>query len=696
MSAGSLSSLSIVGEYGPITLRQQRQVGVIVIDNPPVNASSQAVRSGLVSALKAFEENASLSSALMIGANETFIAGSDIREFGAALPEPELPDVIAAVESCEKPVVAAFQGVALGGGFELALGCDARIASVSARVGLPEVTLGMIPGAGGTQRLPRLTGIARAIEIICSGRRIDAREALELGIVDALSDGVFLEQAVSYAAGLTQKRRLIDLPVPDGSTEQVDLAADKAMKSGKQRPPVRAAIDAIRSSTTLPVAEALRAERQVFTRLRTGSEARALRHQFFAERAAGKVAALKGIPYPEMEAVAVIGAGTMGVGIAACFAEAGFKVQLIDQDSEAAKAGLDKLRALYARPLASGKLSQQLVDQCIGRVEAQSGYSRLAEADVIVEAVFEDMTVKEAVFSELGRLSKPSALLASNTSYLDIDQIAAASGCADRVVGMHFFSPAQRMKLLEIVRGTHSRDEALAQSMALAKRLGKISVLAGNAFGFIGNRIFAAWRKQCEFMLEEGALPQDIDAAMRHFGFAMGPFEVADMSGLDIAWRMRKQQAAARDPAARYVEIPDILCEQGRLGRKTGAGYYRYENDGKPKVDPEVTALIETQSRLKGIARRNFSAEDLEKRVLITIVNEAALVLEEGIANKPEDIDVVLVNGYGFPRWQGGPIFWASQQDPDSLIEAQNELEKATGHGFRRGDLNVVLSSQTV
>jgi len=684
-----------VSAPSPVRLARDGDIAVIIIDNPPVNAGSRAVRAGLLEAVAAVAADDTVKAAVLMGANNTFIAGSDIKEFGAPLQEPQLPAVIAAIETCPKPVVAALQGAALGGGYELALGCDARVVARQTMVGLPEVTLGMIPGAGGTQRLPRLVGVARAIELICSGRRVAATEAVALHMADALIDGDLLAGAVAFARAMAGKNRLRDRTVPADSAAAIASAVRAGSKTAKNRPPALAAIASIEDAATLPIDEALQRERAVFQELRVGPEATALRHLFFAEREAAKVAALKGVAARPVLRVAVIGAGTMGVGIAACFADAGLPVILVDRDLTTARGGIAKLQELYERQAASGKLTPAVADARLALVTPAGDYLGLGDVDLAVEAVFEDMAVKQAAFRELDQVLKPDAIVASNTSYLDIDALAAQTRRPGYVLGLHFFSPANVMKLLEIVRATHTGPEALATAFALAKKLKKIAVLAGNAFGFIGNRLYAAWRRQCEFMLEEGALPEQIDAAMEAFGFAMGPFAVADMSGLDIAWRMRQQQAASRDPAARYVDIPDRLCEQGRLGQKTGAGYYRYDAGARRgAVDPAVTALIEAESARKGFQRRAFSREEIQRRILATMANEAALLLEEGIAARASDIDLVLVNGYGFPRWAGGPIHWARQQPREQLLAAQDDLAAATGTGFRRGNLALLFSQE--
>ncbi|MFP5517896.1 MAG: 3-hydroxyacyl-CoA dehydrogenase NAD-binding domain-containing protein [Alphaproteobacteria bacterium] len=690
---------------GTVRLERDCGVAVIVIDNPPVNAGSTAVRRGVLDAIATVAADPELEAAVLIGAGKTFIAGSDLREFGQPLEEPQLPAVIAAIEACAKPVVAALHGAALGGGFELALGCDARVAAPGTRVGLPEVTLGMIPGAGGTQRLPRLVGTSTAIGLICEGRRVAAAEAVSLGLVDALAEGEGAEgegaealraAAIAHARRLAGgKRRVADRPVPAEPAERVEAAAGAALRAGRGRPPVVEAIRAIRAASERPLHEALAEERAVFQRLRLETEAFARRHLFFAERESARVPGLEGVAPRRMERIGVIGAGTMGTGIAIAALDAGFPVTLLERDAGALDTGMARLREHYARRVDAGKMSAPAAGKRLAALDPTTDLARLDAADLVIEAVFEDLEVKQDLFRQLDAVLAPGAVLASNTSYLDLDAIAAATGRPQDVVGLHFFSPANVMRLLEVVRGAKTAPAVLATGLALAKRLGKLPVVAGNAFGFIGNRIYAAYRRQCEFLIEEGALPAEVDAALERFGFAMGPFAVADLSGLDIAWRMRRQQAATQSPyacpAARYVEIPDRLCEAGRLGRKTGAGYYRYPpgaRRGEP--DPEVTALIEAASAAKGIVRRTVSDEEIVTRVLLTMVNEAACLLSEGVAARASDIDLALVNGYGFPAWEGGPLFWAGRQDPAWLGAELARLGELSGPGFRRCDPGVL------
>ena len=675
-----------------VRLEKDGDIAVIVIDNPPVNAGSLGVRQGLLACIRQLEADPALAGAVVIGGGKTFIAGSDLKEFGKPLEEPQLPGIIAAIENCSKPVVAALHGAALGGGYELALGCDARVAAPGTVVGLPEVTLGMIPGAGGTQRLPRLTGIATAIGLVCAGTRVEAVKAQKTGMIDAVADGELRAFAVAYARGMEgSKRRVRDIAPAPEQPVAIQEAAQAALKAGRNRPQVAAAIAAVIASGTTPIDEGLAAEREVFQKMRVGSEAFALRHLFFSERESLKHPEFEGAAARPVQRIAVIGAGTMGTGIALAALAGGFEVVLLEQDAAALERGMTRIREHYAQRIAGGKTKAEEADRQQALLTAGTDDGLLQGVQLVIEAVFEDLSVKRAVLHRLDALLPPGVILASNTSYLDLDAIAEATSRPQDVVGLHFFSPANVMRLLEVVRGAYTSPEVLATCFAVARRLGKLPILTGNAFGFIGNRIYAAYRRQCEFMLEEGALPEQIDAAVEAFGFAMGPFAVADMSGLDIAWRMRQANAAARNPEARYVEIPDRLCEMNRLGRKTGAGYYRYDTPNKRGVpDAAVTELIGNASREKGIERRAFSQEEIRHRVLLTMANEAALLLAEGVTTRACDIDLVMVNGFGFPKWEGGPVFWACRQDPALLEREQDKLIAASGKGMARGELGML------
>ncbi|ODT83722.1 MAG: 3-hydroxyacyl-CoA dehydrogenase [Pelagibacterium sp. SCN 64-44] len=674
---------------GVVRSERDGDVAVLIVDNPPINAGSHAVRAGLFSAIEAAARADDIAAIVIIGAGKTFIAGSDLREFGQPIADPQLPAVIAAIEACPKPVVAALHGAALGGGFELALGCDGRVALAGTKVGLPEVTLGIIPGAGGTQRLPRLVGIAKAIDMICRGAQIEAAEALQLGLVDRVVPGDLRAAAIAHARELAGHKRVVaSLAVPAADDAAIEKASAAALRSGRNRPAVRAAIDAILASRDHPFAEGLALERAAFQHLRTAPDALALRHQFFAEREAAKIAGVDAAPRA-IERLAVIGAGTMGTGIAIAALDAGFDVLLLEQDEAALERGKQRLRDWYDGRVAKGALSADAAKAVRARLSPSLDWADLAGADLVIEAVFEDLAVKQDVFRRLDAIARPGAILASNTSYLDLDAIAAVTSRPADVLGLHFFSPANIMRLLEVVRGADTAPDVLATGLALAKRLKKVAVVSANAFGFIGNRIYAAYRRQCEFLLEEGASPQQVDDALLAFGFAMGPFAVGDMSGLDIAWRMRQSLAASRDPLHRYVTIPDRLCEAGRLGRKTNAGYYRYDSaTGARETDPVVDDLIAAARAEKGVVPRTISDDEIRSRALLAMVNEACLLLAEGIAQRPGDIDVVLVNGYGFPKWEGGVVHWARMRGRQALENDLDWLGQVSGPGFVRGDVS--------
>ena len=673
---------------------QLGDVLLIEINNPPINAGSLTVRQGLSAAIAQLQAQPELRAGVIIGGGTTFVAGSDLREFGQPLQDPQMPAVIARIEACSKPIVAALHGAALGGGLELALACDARIALAGTLLGLPEVTLGIIPGAGGTQRLPRRVGVARAIQMICSGERITADKALALRLVDEVVASDLQAHAMALAQRLAgRKCRIRDEQVPTEDATAIEQAEQAALRAGKRRPAVLAAIEAVKNAARLALDEGLAQERSVFQQLRVSTEAFALRHQFFAEREAAKLpAALRAAPRP-VQTVAVIGAGTMGSSIAICALDAGLNVILLEQDEAALQRGQQRVAEHYQGRVAAGKVQAAVAAASEARLSPTTDWAQLGRADLVIEAVFEDMDVKQDVFRKIDAHARPDAVLATNTSYLDVDAIAGLTARPQDVLGLHFFSPANVMKLLEVVRGQQTAADVVATGMALGKKLKKLPVLCGNAFGFIGNRIYNAYRKQCEFMLEDGAWPEDVDKALTDFGFAMGPFAVADLSGLDIAWRMRKAQAATRDPRERYVAILDQLCEQGRLGRRSGAGYYSYPDGKQVKTtDAWVRGIIEQASRQRGITRRALDATEIQRRALLAMVNEAALLLAAGVASRASDIDVVLVQGYGFPRWEGGPVFWARQQDRAQLAQDLQRLAPESGHGFVVADLSVLLN----
>ncbi|MCZ8100400.1 MAG: 3-hydroxyacyl-CoA dehydrogenase NAD-binding domain-containing protein [Burkholderiales bacterium] len=675
----------------PVKLVVEDGLAWILIDNPPVNATSQPVRAGIAEALASAVADPAVGGIVLACEGSTFVAGADIREFGKPPVPPILPDLLRAIEDSPKPVVAAVHGTALGGGFELAMACHARIAAPGAAMGLPEVKLGLIPGAGGTQRLPRLVGALAALEMITSGRSVKATEALSLGILDAVAPGDLRAEAAALARRLagTPPRRTLSLPVVPVEPAAFDAAVAKvAARARGQIAPLRAA-EAVRLSFSAPAGEGLARERAIFIELVGSPQSAALRHLFFAEREAARVPLLDGAKGRPVLRAGVVGGGTMGAGIAVCFADAGIPVTIVETGAAAVSAARERVSGLYERQVKSGRITADQRDERLGRIAASDSYADLADADLVVEAAFEDMAVKADVFGRLAAATKPDAVLATNTSALDVDAIAAASGRPAAVVGLHFFSPANVMRLVEVVRGAASSREVLATGVALARRLGKLPVVCGNADGFVGNRILALWRQVAEFAVEDGALPHDVDAALEAFGLAMGPFAVSDLAGLDIGWARRKRLAPMRDPAQRYASaVADALCERGRFGQKTGAGWYRYR-DGKREVDPEVVALVEAMSARQGIVRRPVAAELIQRRVRAAMVNEGAKILAEGIVANAAAIDLVLVHGYGYPAWRGGPMFEADALGLATVLADMREMQAAYGRGWEPAPLLV-------
>ncbi|WP_245429611.1 3-hydroxyacyl-CoA dehydrogenase NAD-binding domain-containing protein [Mesorhizobium sp. DCY119] len=673
-----------------IAWARHADIAVVTIDNPPVNAGSHAVRSGLVAALAEIAADTAITGVILIGAGKTFIAGSDIREFGQPLADPQLPAVIDAIESLSIPVAAAIRGAALGGGYELALGCDLRVADEKAIVGLPEVSLGLVPGAGGTQRLPRLTGVPAAIELTLSARRVSAPEAQSLGMIDVVSTGDLLEDTISALRQLGGKGRIADMPVPAFDPTEAKAVCDKAIARAKGRPAAQQAAQLILSASEKPFREALAEERAVFQAIRVSPEAFAYRHLFFAERDAARLdTAAVG---SKISRVAVIGAGTMDAGIAHAFLSSGYQVILIERDEPLLAAGVTRIAGLRDEDFKRGRISEAAKQAQANALTAIAALDAAKDADLVIEAVFEDMGVKRDLLARLGAIVSRETVVATNTSYLDIDAMAEGFPHPERLLGLHFFSPANVMKLLEIVRASATSGETLAAAISVAKRLGKQPVVARNAYGFIGNRIYAAYRRHAEFLIQDGATPEAVDRAMTGFGMAMGPFAVADLSGLDIAWRMRKAQAATRNPSARYVDIPDHLCEAGRLGRKTGAGYYDYSS-GKAQADPAVEAFIAASRQAAGITPRTIGDEEIRARCLGAMVNEGALLFAEGVARRPSDIDVAMVHGYGFPRWTGGPVWWSANLPDDNLKSVLAQVATAEGPLFRAGNVDALISA---
>ncbi|MDR6741289.1 3-hydroxyacyl-CoA dehydrogenase [Herbaspirillum sp. 1173] len=659
------------GETPPVHLAREGAILVVTIDNPPVNALGVAVRRGLMSAIEEGEADAGVAAILVTGAGRNFIGGADIREFGKPPQSPLLTELCNRIEACNKPVLAAIHGAALGGGLEVALAAHYRVALGNARLGLPEVQLGLLPGAGGTQRTPRLIGAQAALDMMLTGRHLSAKEALSLGLVDQLAEGDSADQA--RAAGLRELQALLDTHAPvrrsrdgkglvDTAATQAAIAAARAEAGKKSRGlfSPHKIIDAVEAATTLPFDEGLALERQFFLQCLDSPQRAGLIHAFFAEREVQKAPETRNAQPRRIEQIGVVGGGTMGAGIAVAVLDAGLPVTMIERDDEALARGRGHVEKTYDAQVAKGRLTQEARDAVLARLQGSTRYEDLSAADVVIEAVFEDLTVKQAVFAELDRVCKPGAVLATNTSYLDIDAIATSISRPEDVIGLHFFSPANVMKLLEIVVPRQVAGDVVATAFELAKRLRKVPVRAGVCDGFIGNRILAVYRQAADALMEDGASPYEIDAAVRDFGFAMGPYQVVDLAGGDIGWATRKRRAATRDPRARYVHIADRLCERGWFGQKSGRGFYRYPDgprSGAP--DPEVLALIDEERARAGITPRSFSKEDIQRRYLAAMINEGANVVHQRIALRPLDVDVTFLYGYGFPRHRGGPMKYA-------------------------------------
>ena len=677
-------------------------IAIIAMDNPPVNALSHALRSGLVAAIEKARDSDAVKAVMLIGTARAFSAGADISEFGTPRQPPSLIDVVALLDAMVKPVIAAISGLALGGGFELALGCHYRVAAPGSRVGLPEVKLGLLPGAGGTQRLPRLVGAEAAAQIIVSGDPVPAAKALAMGALDAVLEGDFRATALDFtrevmkAGGKPPRVRDRDdkLAAAKADPSVIDRAVAKQLQRLRGLPAPKACVDAVRAAVTMPFEEGQKKELALFMELLGSPESKAQRHVFFAEREAAK---LPDMPADTKEKpiarAVVIGAGTMGGGIAMCFANAGIPVRVIETEQAALTRGLDRVAENYRIAISRGSLSQAEMDKRMAQISGTIDFGAVAEGDLVIEAVFEEMDLKRRVFAEIDRLAKQGALLASNTSTLDINEIAAATKRPEDVLGMHFFSPANVMRLLEIVRARKTSYAALATALGIGRRIGKVTSVVGVCDGFVGNRMLARRTTQAEMLLLEGALPWDVDAAVLAFGFPMGPFAMGDLAGLDVGWRIRKARGVT-------AEISDTLCEAGRFGQKTGAGYYRYEKGSRtPMPDPEVEKIILAASEKRGITRRPIGAAEITERMIYPMINEGARILEERMAMRASDIDIIWIYGYGWPIWRGGPMFYADQvglpqirdrlaqyaaTSPDKTLKPAPLLEKlaASGQGF--------------
>lgn len=655
-----------------IAYSRHGDIAVLRLQNPPVNALSQAVRQGLSDGMARAEAEDGVRAVLIVGDGRAFIAGADITEFGKPPMEPNLPDLCTRIEASPLLVVASMHGVSLGGGLEVALCAHYRIAQPSARVGLPEVHLGILPGAGGTQRLPRLTGAEKAVEAITTGRHIKAPEALEMGIVDRVEDGDPETVGLAYTQELlgqnAERRPVSELPAAAGINW--DATYDAVLKKGRGQISPATAVRAVQAASELPFAQGILRERELFMELMNTDQRKGMIHAFFNERAVSNLPELKGVEPRALQSIGVIGGGTMGAGIATAALLSGFGVVLIEMKEEFAAAARDRIAGNLQGALKRGKINQAKYDALTTQaLTVATNYDSLSDVDLVIEAVFEDMAVKREVFGKLDAACKPGCVLASNTSYLDVNEIAACTSRPADVIGLHFFSPAHVMKLLEVVVADQTAPDVVATGFALGKALGKVSVRAGVCDGFIGNRILATYRTAADHMVLDGATPYQIDKALKDFGFAMGPFAVADLAGLDIGWMTRKRKAPDRHPQERVPTYIDRLCEQGHFGQKTGEGYYVYEKgkrSGTP--NPKIAELIAAEQQELGITPRPFTDQEIVRRYMCAMVNEAAKVVGEGIARRPLDVDMTLLFGYGFPRYWGGPMKWADIQGLPAVL----------------------------
>jgi 3-hydroxyacyl-CoA dehydrogenase len=676
-----------------VQLTRDKDVAIITINNPPVNALSPGVARGIAQAVEQVSKDDAIKAVVLIGGGRTFVAGADIKEFGKITSGKTqrgagLLPLLLQIEDVQKPVVVAIHGSAFGGGLELAMAGHYRVAAPNAQLGQPEVKLGIIPGAGGTQRLPRLVGVAKAVEMCAEGNPISAQEALKLGLVDHLIEGDLLTGAIAFSRGSAAKplRKTRErnekekLGVPEQNASVFAAARQKAHTKQRGMMSPLAAIDAVEAATRLSFEEGCQVERKLFDDCLFSDQSKALIHAFFGEREVAKIPDIpKETALLPVKSVAVVGAGTMGGGIAMVFANAGIPVLLKDADQPALDRGMEVIRKNYASSVKRGRFSQQFVDERLQLITPTLEFDDFGRVDLVVEAVFEGMALKKEIFSLLDRLCRAGAILASNTSTLSIDEIASATERPGAVIGTHFFSPANIMRLLEIVRGKATGKEVIATCMQLSKKLGKVGVLVGNCRGFVGNRMFGPYRREAQFLVEEGASVEAVDKALFDFGMAMGPMATGDLAGLDVGWRIRKEYRHLEKRGVRQPFAEDRLCELGRYGQKTGAGWYKYDENRRPIPDPEVNEMVRGWARAAGIAQRNISSEEIVERCIYALVNEGARILEEGIAGRAVDIDIIYLNGYGFPAYRGGPMWYADTVGLDKVYRRISEFHQQHG-----------------
>ena len=681
-------------------------IAVITINNPPVNALSPGVPEGISEAIERISNDPEIMAAVLIGGGRTFVAGADIKEFGkmASGKAPRgagmLPFLLR-VEDSRKPIVVAIHGTAFGGGLELAMSGHYRVAVPSAQVGQPEVKLGIIPGAAGTQRLPRLAGVAAAVEMCTDGKPVSAEKALALGIIDKLVDGDLLAGAIAFAREVASKptpktrERNGKLGTPEQNAPIFAAARENARKKQRGLLAPVAAIDAVEAATKLPFEEGCKVEQELFIKCLMSDQSKALIHVFFGEREVAKIPDIpKDTPLIPVKRLAVVGAGTMGGGITMVFANAGIPVLLKEADQAALDRGMATIQKNYANSVKRGRFTQEFVDECLKRIEPTLSFDGFAAVDMVIEAVFEGMALKKEIFAELDRVCKPGAILASNTSTLSIDEIAATTSRPESVIGTHFFSPANVMRLLEIVRGKKTGKDVIATCMQLSKTIGKIGVLVGNCRGFVGNRMFGPYRREAQFVVEEGASIDAVDKALFDFGMAMGPLATGDLAGLDVGWRIRKEYKHLEKPGVRQPFAEDSLCELGRFGQKTGAGWYKYDDQRQASLDPVVGKLLKEWTTAAGISQRPISDQEIVDRCIYALVNEGARILEEGYALRAVDIDIIYLNGYGFPAYRGGPMWYADTVGLKKVYERILEFQNHHGELWEPAPLLKKLAEQ--
>ena len=688
-----------------VQLTKDNGIAIITINNPPVNALSPGVPEGIAEAIEELQKDGDIQAAVLIGGGRTFVAGADIKEFGKMTAGksrgPGLLPLLLKIEDCRKPVVMAIHGTAFGGGLELAMAGHYRVAAPSAQVGQPEVKLGLIPGAAGTQRLPRLAGVTKAVEMCAEGNPVKAQDALQAGILDRLIDGDLLSGAIAFAREIAGKpapktrERNGKLGAPEQNAPIFAAAREAARKKQRGMMAPLAAINAVEAATKLSFEEGCQREQKLFLECLFSDQSRALIHVFFGEREIARIPDVpKETPVLPVNNVAIVGAGTMGGGIAMVFANAGIPVLLKEVDRAALDRGLANIQKNYANSVKRGRFTQQYVDERLKFIEPALSFDGFSGVDMVVEAVFEGMALKKEVFAQLDRVCRPGAILATNTSTLSIDEIASATSRPPSVIGTHFFSPANVMRLLEIVRGQATSKEVIATCMQLSKRLGKIGVLVGNCTGFVGNRMFGPYRREAQFLVEEGAGVEAVDKALYDFGMAMGPLATGDLAGLDVGWRIRKEYRHLQKPGIRQPFAEDKLCELGRYGQKTGAGWYKYDEQRRALPDPEATQLVRKWAAEAGIPQRQISAEEIVDRCLYALVNEGARILDDGYALRAVDIDIIYLNGYGFPAYRGGPMWYADTVGLKTVYEQIREFEKQHGEIWAPAPLLKQLAEQ--